>query len=118
MNILIVDDEPTIVECLTELLGDCHNVISTICPLNAIELMKLTPIDVIITDYNMPKMDGYELAEYAMIAYSTNSIIITGNTDLVIDNTMIVVLHKPISFVNLLKTISTFEESRSDASIH
>ncbi|CAM4168127.1 response regulator [Paenibacillus alkaliterrae] len=69
-NVLIVDDEPIIRNGLKNfidweklgltLAGDCAN------GLEALELLRSRPIDILITDIKMPVMDGLELTRNAL----------------------------------------------------
>ncbi|WP_169088357.1 response regulator [Paenibacillus sp. PL91] len=69
-NVLIVDDEPIIRNGLKSfidwaeqglaLAGDCAN------GLEALELLRSRPIDILITDIKMPVMDGLELTRHAL----------------------------------------------------
>jgi len=67
MNIVIVDDEDTICLGLTKILkntGPQYNVVATYeNGLVALEQMKLDEIDVVISDIQMPYLDGLELAK-------------------------------------------------------
>jgi CheY-like chemotaxis protein len=61
-KILIVDDEELIRESLSEMLEDDIDIIHTAYDgLNALDVYeKHKPFDVILTDINMPRMDGIE----------------------------------------------------------
>ncbi|MGM0884242.1 MAG: response regulator transcription factor [Bacillota bacterium] len=69
-NVLIVDDEPIIRNGLKNfidwekhgftLAGDCAN------GLQALELLRSRPIDILITDIKMPVMDGLVLTKHAL----------------------------------------------------
>ncbi len=69
-NVLIVDDEPIIRNGLKSfidweehglaLVGDCAN------GLEALELLRSRPVDILITDIKMPVMDGLELTRNAL----------------------------------------------------
>ena len=65
--VLVVDDEPLVLEVIALMLADIGCDVVTAA--NGKEaLHKLTAddrIDILITDINMPGMDGYELAERA-----------------------------------------------------
>lgn len=60
MNILVVDDERLIREVIKEyLLLDNYKVYEAENGLEAIDIVKKNPIDLVIMDIMMPKMDGY-----------------------------------------------------------
>ena len=68
-QILLVDDEAIIVEVgqkMLEMLG--YRVTGAKGSIEALEIFKKGPdaFDLVITDYTMPKMDGYELAQKMM----------------------------------------------------
>lgn len=65
---LVVDDSLTARRHVTRLLHACgvEQIIEAENGLEAIEVLKSQPVDFIISDYNMPQMDGEELANYLM----------------------------------------------------
>jgi CheY-like chemotaxis protein len=61
-NILVVDDEPDILAILSILLPlEGHSVQTTTDPERALDIATTTAIDLVITDWMMPRMDGLEL---------------------------------------------------------
>ena len=85
MRVLIVDDDVSIVVALQMLLErDGHEVITCTNPLNAAR--EEAPFDVVISDFNMPSIDGVQLLErlrethprarrFLMTAYDRNDAI-------------------------------------------
>jgi CheY-like chemotaxis protein len=66
-TVLVVDDDATVLDVLTgmlEALG-CHTVTASSGPDALEQLKREDQISVLITDVNMPVMDGNELAELA-----------------------------------------------------
>ncbi len=65
MKILIVDDEPEILDCLTdylEMIG--HRIVTANSGLNAVKQLSQQPdIEVVFSDIRMPKMDGIRLKQ-------------------------------------------------------
>ncbi len=61
--ILVVDDEPALAKLAKESLTQ-HNycVYTATSGLQALDILKTTHIDLVVTDVIMPEMDGYELA--------------------------------------------------------
>jgi CheY-like chemotaxis protein len=61
---LVVDDEPDILDVISESLTDAgYEVIAVEDPREALEFAKTKKIDVIMTDLNMPHMNGIELVQ-------------------------------------------------------
>lgn len=63
-TVLVVDDSPTIIKFVSfSLKNRGFNVITATDGMDAIEKISAheAPIDLIITDLNMPNVDGYEL---------------------------------------------------------
>ncbi len=63
-SILIVDDEPTVIRVVKlglERAG--HEVTSANNGAEALDLLRESHFDVMVTDLNMPKMDGRELCQ-------------------------------------------------------
>ncbi len=64
MKILIVDDNPDILELFKDLLGDKFVVITALNGQEAIEIKNQDKdIMVVLTDMYMPVMDGYEFCQ-------------------------------------------------------
>jgi PAS domain S-box-containing protein len=62
MNILIVDDNPKNLKLLrVQLEADGHAVLDAANGVEALELLEHEPVDAIISDILMPRMDGYRL---------------------------------------------------------
>ncbi|MFA5321449.1 MAG: response regulator [Smithella sp.] len=66
-NVLLVDDEELFLEFLAEKLSifkDYFNVMTAPNGKEALPILKSAPINLVITDLSMPKMDGFELVAY------------------------------------------------------
>ncbi|MCC7413795.1 MAG: response regulator [Gammaproteobacteria bacterium] len=63
--ILVVDDEPANVKLVQRMLAsDSYaNVIATTVPEQALELVRARPVDLVILDLNMPRLDGFAVME-------------------------------------------------------
>ncbi len=61
-RVLVVDDEPSVSQALARMLTSAGHL-ATIAPdgLKAIELLAVTPFDVVVSDLQMPQMDGLTL---------------------------------------------------------
>jgi two-component system cell cycle response regulator CpdR len=66
-TVLVVDDDPGVLDVLTSMLEDIGcNVIAANSGVDALnKLAHHDEISILITDINMPEMDGHELAERA-----------------------------------------------------
>ncbi len=61
-NIILIDDEPDVLEILKEFLEYLdHNVDPFENPKLALEKFSQKNYDILITDINLPEIDGYEL---------------------------------------------------------
>lgn len=64
-NILVVDDSATIRTIVTRILAaKGANVIQAKDGLEAVDILAKTPVDMIVTDYMMPRMDGIKLCQH------------------------------------------------------
>lgn len=66
LRCLIVDDSKTARRHMTKLLASCgiDQVVEAENGKEAIDKLSSETVDFVVTDYNMPEMDGRELAEY------------------------------------------------------
>lgn len=67
-SILVVDDEPDIGDTLKVLLeAGIPNVqvLATVSPVDGLDLLERERIDLVIADYKMPVMDGFQFLEEA-----------------------------------------------------
>lgn len=81
-RILVVDDEKQVCEILAEALGYMgHEVGMAKDGIDAVEKLKNGAYEIVITDIDMPRMDGIELIKYLVENRSTvDAIAITGHT--------------------------------------
>lgn len=65
LTVLIVDDDPLIAMSTSAMIEDLgHDVIEASSGASALAILKNgTPVDLLVTDYSMPKMSGGELAK-------------------------------------------------------
>ncbi len=83
-TILIVDDEDMIANSLESLLRleTDHDVIRFTSPLLALESIDKTPVDLVISDYLMPEMDGVDfLLKFKEIYPDATRILLTAYAD-------------------------------------
>ena len=63
MNILVLDDDPIIRNLLRSMLKDKTNLSIAEKPSKAFELLKEKPVDILISDFMMPEMNGLEVLD-------------------------------------------------------
>lgn len=73
-NILIVDDIKSNIDLLMSLLKNEYIFSYTTSGLNAIEMLKSRPVDLILLDIMMPEMDGYKVCKILKAEDSTKDI--------------------------------------------
>ncbi len=79
-SILVVDDAPTALEVLERnLTSQGYRVVTAPSVVDAIRILESSPIDLVITDYKMPKASGLDLIRHIRENYhDTEVIMITG----------------------------------------
>jgi YesN/AraC family two-component response regulator len=80
-NILIVDDENMVTKTLSMLLGleGFSNVTTFNSPHEALDYLKEHEVDLIISDFIMPQMNGIDFLENAKkLQKDTSTILLTG----------------------------------------
>ncbi|MFH0785759.1 MAG: response regulator [Pseudomonadota bacterium] len=107
-NLLVVDDERTLLELyVRRLTRQSYKVLPALSGAEALEILKVEDIDVLITDFQMPGMDGCELITLAsQLCPMLQSIVITGFSDIktainVMGAGAFNYLQKPIDFTEL-----------------
>ncbi|WP_211316449.1 DNA-binding response regulator [Niabella yanshanensis] len=60
-SILLVEDNEEILRFITNDLGDEYEMMTALNGVEAIAVLRTTPVSLIITDVMMPEMDGFEL---------------------------------------------------------
>ncbi len=116
MKILFLDDEMPILETLKFAFSPCsYDCIYTQYPLEALELLQNEHFDLLVSDFNMPRMNGIEvLKRIKRDDMKTEVIIITGYAD--VSNAIDAVnfgayafFRKPLNIKELLTTIQGLE---------
>ena len=80
-KVLVVDDEPQILESIHDLLEDDFDVVASTDPAEAVKVLKNAPIAVILADQRMPKLTGGEFLAKAREISDATRILITGYVD-------------------------------------
>ncbi len=75
-TILVVDDEPNIVELIKLTLGDEYNFLTAYNGQDTIKIAHEKHPDLILLDIMMPGMDGYEVAKALRSSPDTKDIVI------------------------------------------
>ena len=74
-TILLVDDSPTILKLLRHVLLQAGYLVTTANDgLEAIDILKDTQVDLVITDVNMPRLDGLSLISRLRRSESTRDL--------------------------------------------
>lgn len=80
LKILIVEDDPGLLEVLSQMVYRIGHAPATVdCATDALSRMEKERFDMVLSDYIMPQMDGYQLADRIREKYfGTKVIIMTG----------------------------------------
>ena len=81
-RVLVVDDEPQILESIHDLLEDDFDVLVSTDATEAVELLKNAQIAVILADQRMPNLTGGEFLARARQICDATRILITGYVDI------------------------------------
>jgi signal transduction histidine kinase/response regulator RpfG family c-di-GMP phosphodiesterase len=80
--VLLVDDEPRILDSLRDLLSESFEVVSTSDPLTALEILRHAQFAVILADQRMPGLTGDQFLARAQDLSDATRILVTGYTDI------------------------------------
>jgi PAS domain S-box-containing protein len=112
-DILVIDDEENICALLKEFLNkEGYNVTVAVGGDKGFEMVKKHAFPIIITDLNMPKISGWELARYVKLKNPETIIIMLSGWEETIQElnakepTIDFILQKPVSFNKLSEFIS------------
>lgn len=118
---LIVDDDDLFRELLVTFFCDDADILTAKNGEEALALVKTHCFDVILTDYNMPVMNGIEFLERAREIDSDTylrSILLTGSSDKEVKSFSerhgIRLILKPFSIFELEKTVNMLLEESAD----
>ncbi|MFD2740589.1 PAS domain S-box protein [Sulfitobacter aestuarii] len=113
LRILVVDDEAIILLNTAMILSDLgHEVLEAYSGPEAVEILKQEKVDLLITDFAMPKMTGAELIDHARaLQPDLKVLVVSGYVDLPEGATLQAHrLTKPFSDFDLIKAIKTLQE--------
>ncbi len=124
-SILIIDDEADFCQAVSDILS--HSGYSPIIqtnPVEAIDFLRATPVDVVLLDVKMPQMDGREvLARIVQMHPEIPVIMITGNAyDVPVaieaaKKGSFNFIPKPIDRISLIESVRLAVESRTARSV-
>ena len=63
-RILVIDDEPDIAQSIRSILEKCHDVDIITNPREAFDNFKAGSYDLVLLDYKMPDVNGFQLYRY------------------------------------------------------
>ena len=120
MNILVIDDEPTIVQmCLKVLSEQGHAVQGFSNTREALSYLGGGPsVDLLIVDYKMPELNGFEFIERAWVLHPKMRVVMItahGTQELLghaADTGVHGLVLKPFTPAELARTIKTAMEER------
>jgi two-component system cell cycle response regulator CpdR len=104
--VLVVDDEPLVLAITASMLEDlgCEVVTATNAP-EALATLSADPrVEILITDINMPGMDGYELVEKAKRVREELAVILLSGREP--DGSGFPLIRKPFSESDLKRTMA------------
>lgn len=111
-RVLVVDDDPRVLNSLRRLLQDECEVRCVESPTDALELAVTELFDVILTDFRMPQMTGTEFAHAVKerVTPAPSILMLTGAPDSVTHATpgsqdLVLVLGKPYDSTRLLRMV-------------
>ena len=123
LNMLIVDDESEIREILTEVLSELElNFLQAENGLEALDVVKKSKVDLIITDLAMPKMNGFEFLRGLKTAgYQIPCMVLTGHGDKTIAQQVkafgvVEFIDKPFEMEVLIQKVSSILKNIQTAS--
>ena len=115
LSVLIVDDEELVRVATAEMIRDLgHDVEEAASGSEALDSLESgVMVDVLVTDYMMPGMDGGELARRVKLDYQIPVLLITGYTGTADDNSHLPRLAKPFGRAEIAAALAAlFDDSK------
>jgi response regulator RpfG family c-di-GMP phosphodiesterase len=104
-TVLYLDDEKHNLNSFTANFRRRYEVITAQTEKEALELLKTNDVDVFLTDYKMPKINGNQMIEKVKCLYpSIKSMIITAYSDGI--KSSVPILHKPFNIPEIVYNIN------------
>lgn len=108
-RILIVDDEPILLDMLLDIFHDEGFTVYTASNgEDALALLEHQPVDVVLTDFMMPRVSGVELAQRLQANPATAStpvVLMSAASPKVIDQAITIVIAKPFMLEDLIEKV-------------
>ena len=120
VRILVADDEPNTRDALAEVLREEGHSVTTVSGGRlAVESLGAIPCDLVITDLNMPDVDGLEVIETARLQQPESAIVvITAYGErfdrAIFDKGDIVLLSKPFRLNEILAVVDKVAKRRAE----
>ncbi len=104
-TVLVVDDDPLVLEVTESMLQQIGcTVVSATTPSQAlVRIVEDPSIEILITDINMPRMDGYELAQRAKQLRENLKVILLSGGE--VDGRGFPLIRKPFLEADLVRTM-------------
>lgn len=116
MKILLVDDEPEVLNVTRAFLNHLgYEVVIADAPEQGLKLYENQSFDLVLTDYTMPNVNGFDLAKKMLEIRYTPTVLITGNgvtKEAAIEAGLVDRLSKPYSFKELKDLMEKYESNR------
>ena len=83
-NVLVVDDQPSVCKEISSFLKDDYTIHAFKSGAEALQYISVNPVDLVLLDYDMPNMTGYEVLLSIRTSQSTKKtpvIFLTGETN-------------------------------------
>ena len=111
-NVLVIDDNPAIVKALaTRLMAMGWGCMTALDGYDAMALMAKHPVDAVVTDLDMPYIDGFGILELASSFNGCPVMVMTGSPDAAQrcreDFPNVPVLHKPFTSQQVLSWLES-----------
>jgi CheY-like chemotaxis protein len=73
-TVLVVDDDPVIVDLITNLLEDEYEVVTALDGEDALRILDQRAVDLVLLDLMMPRIDGFAVARHLRATYPQRDI--------------------------------------------
>lgn len=104
-KVLVVDDNPLVLLMASSMLAELGCDVDMAADAEeALEKLAELPVEILITDINMPGMDGYQLADAALKIHENLKVIVLSGKET--DGRGFPLVRKPFSREDLKRTMS------------